>query len=244
MSLKFSDRELADLRQVVYGGYKQIKPRQWLGRPGGQGKMEPGGIDYNFYKGLRPEHKFYIAGHDPMKKAKKGSASRNFGKIAKNLGIKNVDSTRDLQQIYDYVLGYKNEPQQSQAAPTAPAPAPEPGSSTPPTLPVSDFPEPQGPTMEDIASKFQEQIAAMQQGFMQSMQQQTQMFQQMQASQSERMEALQQQMMQAQVAQQQRPEVAGVKMAEGAGGTPMQIARRGVSGAFGRRGMRISSLNV
>jgi len=74
MSLKFSDRELADLRQVVYGGYKQIKPRQWLGRPGGQGKMEPGGIDYNFYKGLRPEHKFYIAGHDPMKKAKTGSA--------------------------------------------------------------------------------------------------------------------------------------------------------------------------
>ncbi len=112
------------------------------------------------------------------------------------------------------------------------------------TLPVDNFPQPQGPSMEDIAAQFASQIAAMQQGFMQSMQQQSQMFQQMQTSQSERMEALQQQMMQAQVAQQQRPEVAGVKMAEGAAGTPMQIARRGVSGAFGRRGMRISSINV
>ena len=33
-------------------------------------------------------------------------------------------------------------------------------------------------------------------------------------------------------------------MAEGMSGTPMQIARRGVTGAFNRRGMRISSLNV
>ena len=54
---------------------------------------------------------------------------------------------------------------------------------------------------------------------------------------------MQQSMMQAQLAQ-QRPQVANVQMAESAAGTPMQIARRGVTGAFGRRGMRISSLNV
>ena len=133
----------------------------------------------------------------------------------------------------------------------APAPAPAPAAAPPPpqaqapqTLPVDSFPQPQGPSMEDIAGQFASQIAQMQQGFMQSMQQQQQMFQQMQASQTERMEALQNQMMQSQVQQQQRPEVAGVKMATGAAGTPMQIAKRGVTGAFGRKGMRIASLNV
>ena len=51
-------------------------------------------------------------------------------------------------------------------------------------------------------------------------------------------------MLQAQIANQTRPEVAGVKMADSGTGTPMQIARRGVTGAFGRRGMRIQGLNV
>ena len=140
--------------------------------------------------------------------------------------------------------GMNQRPQQAAPAPAEAPAEPAPATASPPTLPVDDFPEPQGPSMEDIASQFSSQIAEMQAGFMQSMQQQQAMYQQMQASQSERMEALQQQMLQAQVAQQDRPQVAGVQMAEGTGGTPMQIARRGVSGAFGRRGMRISSLNV
>ncbi len=103
------------------------------------------------------------------------------------------------------------------------------------------FEQKKGP---DIENMFASQIEAMQKMFSQSIQNQAQQFQQMQQSQDKRMEALQQQMQQASVAQQQRPEVAGVKMAESSAGTPMQIARRGVSGAFGRRGMRISSLNV
>ena len=97
------------------------------------------------------------------------------------------------------------------------------------------------PSAQDM---FASQISSMQEMFQASMQQQMMQFQQMQQAQDERMMALQQQMQQAMAAGQQRPEVAGVKMAEGTGGTPMQIARRGVSGAFGRRGMRISSLNV
>lgn len=190
------------------------------------------------------------------KKLKK--LNKEYGEGNWNLtGGKGYAASGTVKQYGKAYGGYRDatvyhklpEPPKPAAAAPAPAPAPAPAEpaynpASPPTLPVDNFPEPQGPSMEDIASKFQEQIAAMQQGFMQSMQQQQQMFQQMQVSQSERMEALQQQMMQAQVAQQQRPEVAGVKMAEGAGGTPMQIARRGVSGAFGRRGMRISSLNV
>lgn len=106
----------------------------------------------------------------------------------------------------------------------------------------------QPPSVEDT---FSTQIAEMQKAFTQSMQQQMQNFQQMQMQQSDRMAALQQQMqqsmqqsmMQAQLAQ-QRPQVANVQMAESAAGTPMQIARRGVTGAFGRRGMRIKGLNV
>ena len=147
--------------------------------------------------------------------------------------------SRGAGNVFD--AGLNQRPQQ--AAP-APAAAPEPTApSTPPTLDVQGFPDPPAPDTS-MADALAAQIAEMQAGFMQSMQQQQSMFQQMQASQSERMEALQQQMMQAQVAQQDRPQVAGVQMAEGTGGTPMQIARRGVSGAFGRRGMRISSLNV
>lgn len=103
------------------------------------------------------------------------------------------------------------------------------------------FKEQQGPSPQDM---FASQISAMQQMFQQSMQQQQQQYMQMQQAQEERMAVLQQQMQQAMVAQQTRPEVAGVKMATGSAGTPMQIARRGVTGAFGRRGMRISALNV
>jgi hypothetical protein len=102
------------------------------------------------------------------------------------------------------------------------------------------FKQNQAPSAEDL---FADQIKAMQDMFTQSMQTQMTQYQQMQQAQDERMAALQQQMQQAMVAQ-QRPTVAGVKMAEGAGGTAMQIARRGVTGAFGRRGMRISGLNV
>jgi|TARA_R100000479_G_scaffold31759_1_gene12893 hypothetical protein len=99
-----------------------------------------------------------------------------------------------------------------------------------------------------LASLISDQVKSMQSMFKESMQQQMMQFQQMQEAQNQRMEALQAQMMQSmrdQAAMQQtRPEVAGVKMAEGTAGTVLQIARRGVSGAFGRRGLRISSLNV
>lgn len=132
----------------------------------------------------------------------------------------------------------------------------KPNTYTPEHLDVGDdfdevvtVPEPaqdptEEPTPEQQEDLLGQQIADMQAGFMESMQQQAAMFQQMQTSQNERMQQLQQQMMNAQAMQQVRPQVAGVKMAAGASGTPMQIARRGVTGAFGRRGMRISGLNL
>ena len=53
-----------------------------------------------------------------------------------------------------------------------------------------------------------------------------------------------QNVMQAQAQLRDRPTVAGIKTAAGSAGDAMQVARRGVSGTFGRRGMRIQSLNV
>lgn len=259
--LKFSDQELADLRQVAYGGYRKTAPKKKLTRGGYRGEMTGGGaIDYNFYSG-RQRKKQYRGFQSDMphfyEDAGKGSTSANFAKIAKELGIKNVDSTRDLQQMYDYVLGYKPPQQQQQAA--APVEEPKTGFDSGDVLPGQaddtlgkDRPQAdsgyQPPSVEDT---FSTQIAELQKAFTQSMQQQMQNFQQMQMQQSDRMAALQQQMqqsmqqsmMQAQLAQ-QRPQVANVQMAESAAGTPMQIARRGVTGAFGRRGMRIKGLNV
>lgn len=139
---------------------------------------------------------------------------------------------------------YSRVAQQAAPAPAPAAPAPPAFPATPTNLPVSPPPQPQGPTMADVASQFSSQIQEMQRGFMESMQAQTAQFQQMQAAQQERMEALQQQMLQAQIQQQQRPEVVGVKTATGSAGTPMQIARRGTTGTFARSGMRIKGLNV
>ena len=99
----------------------------------------------------------------------------------------------------------------------------------------------EGPSAEDM---FRDQIAEMEAGFAKSFQEQQARFQQLQAEQNERMKLLQQQMKEQAMARRERPQVAGVKTAEGIGGTAMQIARRGVSGAFGRGGMRIASLNI
>lgn len=41
-----------------------------------------------------------------------------------------------------------------------------------------------------------------------------------------------------------RPSVLGVQLAQSSAGSPTQIASRGLSGAFGRQGLRIQSLNV
>ena len=122
-----------------------------------------------------------------------------------------------------------------------PTPLPTDYDEEPTPTPTPTPTPPSGPSAEDLLA---DQIASMQAGFMESMQEQAAMFQQMQTSQNERMAALQQQMLQSQVNQSERPQVAGVKMADGSAGNNMQISRRGVSGAFGRRGMRISSLNL
>ena len=152
---------------------------------------------------------------------------------AYSLAGSDLTNTQALQSAWNRLTGPGPAPVQQ----TTPAVTQQPQQT--------QTPEPTGPSQSDLMLKsLQDSIAAMQQGFMQSIQQNAQQFQQMQQSQNERMEALQQMMIQSQASQAERPTVAGVKTATGQAGTPMEIARRGVSGTFGRRGMRISGLNV
>lgn len=109
---------------------------------------------------------------------------------------------------------------------------------------TDDPPVDTGPTMLDLANALGKQVGDLKTAFTDILASQGEQMRALQESQTANMEALTNAMMQAQAMNQQRPQVAGVKMATGAAGTPMQIARRGVTGAFGRRGMRISSLNV
>ena len=102
-----------------------------------------------------------------------------------------------------------------------------------------------GPSAAELAvENFNKQIASLTSGLQTQLKDQQDQFAKIQAAQDERMDEMRNMMIQQAASQAERPTVAGVKTATGQSGTPMQIARRGVSGAFGRRGMRIQSLNV
>lgn len=143
----------------------------------------------------------------------------------------------------------KFTPAQTQPAPTqetAPtqSTAPAPGTQQQTYLPVDTYEAPAGPNMEDLASQFAASIAEMQSGLMESLAATQENFMQMQMAQDEKMQTLMSNIAQATAAKQDRPTVAGVKTAVGSAGDQMQIARRGVSGNFGRLGLRIKNLNV
>ena len=128
-------------------------------------------------------------------------------------------------------------PKKEEAPPPPPAPTPDP---TP-----APTPEPTGPSESDLMIKaLTDTITGLKDSFTSSLQASAAEAKALQDAQNERMAQLQNMMIQQQASQAERPTVAGVKTATGQAGTPMQIARRGVSGTFGRRGLRISSLNV
>ena len=189
-------------------------------------------------------------GYDPNQRGFRSQFDRARREAADSRSGFQRGSGYGIEDEYRYMVSQGFRPESMQVAPQqqqAAAPVEEPKTGFTPTYldTGTDTPqEPQQPQGPDFESLLTNQIASMQQMFQQSMMQQQQQYMMMQQAQDERMAALQQQMQQAMIAQQARPEVAGVKMAEGTAGTPMQIARRGVTGAFGRRGMRISSLNV
>jgi len=153
------------------------------------------------------------------------------------------------------ILRKKAEPKPEPVAPPpppppTPAPAPE-----PPPAPVVD----PGPSESDLAIKaLTDQISSMTTNTETLLADQAKEFDRIQTVQNDRISDLRdlvsstkdqaaEQMRQAQmqfIAQLNRPTTAGVRTATGSAGTPMQIARRGTTGTFGRTGMRIRSLNV
>jgi len=97
-------------------------------------------------------------------------------------------------------------------------------------------------TVDPLAG-FKDMIGGLTNTLTTSLAEQRKMFEGFMTAQNTRMEDLQNQMIRS-ASLQNRPTTMGVKTASGSSGNAMQIARRGVSGAFGRRGLRISSLNV
>lgn len=144
----------------------------------------------------------------------------------------NLTNTQALQEAWNKITV------QPPAPPAPPPPGPPPKTVTP------TAPPPTGPSESDLmAQRLTDSIAALSQGFEQRLAAQQAESQRLAEEQAKRFEALQNQF-QAQTQMMQRPDVAGVKTATGSSGDAMQIARRGVRGAFGRTGLRISSLNV
>ena len=108
-----SEKELNALRNQAYDGYIRIPTTATRAGKSGQKveyKQRGGGeIDYSAYGGkskylspfLSQAWSRQIRGGQPT-----GTLERveNWGKVAKHLGIKNVDSEDDLRQMYDYVL--------------------------------------------------------------------------------------------------------------------------------------------
>jgi len=147
-------------------------------------------------------------------------------------------------------------------APPAPAPAP-----APKLAPIAKTPQPSRtpvqeppklPAVDPRVAQLEKTISGLKTDYSKSLKSYQAEAAKMAAAQNTRISDLQnlvtstreqaaEQMRQAQmqfVAQLDRPTTAGVKTATGSSGTPMQIARRGATGAFGRTGMRISSLNI
>lgn len=123
-------------------------------------------------------------------------------------------------------------------------PAPE---YTPTNLDVST---PEDPAAADttMADAMLAQIQSLQDIYRTSLRSQEAEFARAQSEQTARMESLKKEMEQASIASQlaarNRQQVLGVQGAPSSAGTPMQIAKRGTSGAFQRGGLRISSLNI
>ena len=146
----------------------------------------------------------------------------------------NLTNTQALQEAWNKITVQPVAQQQTQQA----APAETQPAAT--QTAVADT----GPSeSEKMAQRLSDSIASLSKGFEDRLAAQAAESKRLAEEQAKRFETLQNQF-QAQTQMMQRPDVMGVKTATGSGGDAMQIARRGVRGAFGRTGLRISSLNV
>ena len=161
---------------------------------------------------------------------------------AAQLGVSNQDAYALVQGPLTSTAALQEAWNKLQAP--APAPAPTPAPAPQETAPTPAATTPVQKPEDDVAKKFSDAIAGLTSGLNSQLASITSQFANYQKQSEEQMAALRQNMLESQVRSYERPEVAGVKTASGAAGDAMQIARRGVKGAFGRTGLRISSLNV
>jgi hypothetical protein len=135
VALKLSEEDLGLLRNRVYKGYKGYSPvKQYYKSDWGMGNNNYStkeGINYGWYSTENPGYFNLESTWGSTKKP--GKESELWAKIAKEIGLKKVDSENDLRQMYDYVLGYKPP------APAAPAPKPVAKSTPAPTTPTNTY---------------------------------------------------------------------------------------------------------
>jgi len=133
VALTLSEEDLGLLRNRVYKGYKGYSPvRQYhKGDNPGPAYTTKSGVNYGWYS---TEHPGYFNLESTWGSTRKpGKESELWASIAKEIGIKSVDSENDLRQMYDYVLGY------TPPAPAAPAPKPVAKSTPAPTTPTNTY---------------------------------------------------------------------------------------------------------
>ena len=96
----FSNKELEQMRSIAYGGYRRVSNPSARYSPNGMvvnRNSRAGQIDYDFYRGRGTTGM-------PGFNQKQDPVSRNFGRIAQELGLKSVNnSTNDIQAMYDYL---------------------------------------------------------------------------------------------------------------------------------------------
>ena len=125
--MELSEKQRNKLMEQIYGGYvRSPETRTWgRGSEWNPRKQNAGQIDYLAYGGesrnyydnmaIRSIERAKEKGYKPKYSGQKeyyGDAYRNretWGKIAKHLGIKKVESESDLRQMYDFVRGYEKK---------------------------------------------------------------------------------------------------------------------------------------
>ena len=140
MALQFSDKELQDLRKIAYGGYKTTSPMRVRQKDGGYRTVGGGGIDYGFYSGQSTSG---MAGFNQ----KQNPTSRNFARIAQELGLKSINSPNDIAAMYDW-LGRATASSEQKKTNAASEPTPAEQASTGPT--VNNVETASDPGVEDV----------------------------------------------------------------------------------------------
>lgn len=130
MALEFSKKQLEAMRLNFADGFRKTSGAKVRQKDGGYKTVGGGTTDYGFYSGRGPAYNPFLYGINTPSYADT-QVSKDFKKIADEIGLKKVDSDSDLLAIRDYVEGYEYPEKKKEAAPPPvaepePEPVPEP----------------------------------------------------------------------------------------------------------------------